>query len=68
MEALGRDYPMDEAVIISAVRTPIGKYGKALAGFKATELGSMVVKEAVSRAGLQPTDIQECIKIGRAHV
>ena len=39
MEASGRDYPMDEAVIISAVRTPIGKYGKALAGFKATELG-----------------------------
>ncbi len=61
MEASGRDYPMDEAVIISAVRTPIGKYGKALAGFKATEFGTMVVKEAVSRAGLQPTDIQECI-------
>lgn len=61
MEASGRDYPMDEAVIISAVRTSIGKYGKALAGFKATELGTMVVKEAVSRAGLQPTDIQECI-------
>ena len=61
MEASGRDYPMDEAVIISAVRTPIGKYGKALARFKATELGTMVVKEAVSRAGLQPTDIQECI-------
>lgn len=52
---------MDEAVIISAVRTPIGKYGKSLAGFKATDLGAMVVKEAVSRAGLQPTDIQECI-------
>ncbi len=61
MEASGRDYPMDEAVIISAVRTSIGKYGKALVGFKATELGTMVVKEAVSRAGLQPTDIQECI-------
>ncbi len=61
MEASRRDYPMDEAVIVSAVRTPIGKYGKALAGFKATELGTMVVKEAVSRAGLQPTDIQECI-------
>lgn len=58
---VGRDYPMDEAVIISAVRTPIGKYGKALAGFKATELGAMVVKEAVSRAGIQPTDVQECI-------
>ncbi len=52
---------MDEAVIISAVRTPIGKYGKTLAGFKAPELGAMVVKEAVSRAGLQPTDIEECI-------
>ncbi|MDO5861951.1 MAG: acetyl-CoA C-acetyltransferase [Thermoplasmata archaeon] len=52
---------MEEAVIVSAVRTPIGKYGKTLAGFKATELGAMVVKEAVSRAGLQPTDIQECI-------
>ena len=52
---------MDEAVIVSAVRTPIGKYGKSLAGFKATDLGAMVVKEAVSRAGLQPEDIQECI-------
>lgn len=55
------NHSMDEAVIVSAVRTPIGKYGKALAGFKATELGAMVVKEAVDRAGLQPTDIQECI-------
>ncbi len=52
---------MQEAVIISATRTPIGKYGKALAGFKATDLGAMVVKEAVSRAGLAPEDIQECI-------
>ena len=52
---------MDEAVIVSAVRTPIGKYGKAISGFKATDLGAMVVKEAVSRAGLQPTDIEECI-------
>ncbi len=52
---------MDEAVIISAVRTPIGKYGKTLAGFKATDLGAMVIKEAVSRAGLEPTDIEECI-------
>ncbi len=52
---------MDEAVIISAVRTPIGKYGKTLAGIKATDLGAKVVKEAVSRAGLQPTDIEECI-------
>ncbi len=52
---------MDEAVILSAVRTPIGKYGKTLSGFKATELGALAVKEAVSRAGLEPEKIQECI-------
>ena len=52
---------MDEAVILSAVRTPIGKYGKALTGIKATDLGAMTVKEAVSRAGIQPTDVEECI-------
>ncbi len=49
---------MDEAVILSAVRTPIGKYGKTLSGFKATELGALAVKEAVSRAGLEPEKIQ----------
>ena len=52
---------MDEVVILSATRTPIGKYGKTLSGIKATDLGAMVVKEAVSRAGVQPTDIEECI-------
>jgi acetyl-CoA C-acetyltransferase len=52
---------MDEVVILSACRTPIGKYGKTLAGIKATDLGALVVKEAVNRAGLQPTDIEECI-------
>ena len=36
---------MDEVVILSAVRTPIGKYGKTLTGIKATDLGAMVVKE-----------------------
>ncbi len=52
---------MDEAVILSAVRTPIGKYGKALSSIKATDLGAIVVKEAVSRAGIQSTDVEECI-------
>ncbi len=55
------DNPMDEAVILSAVRTPIGKYGKALAGIKATDLGAMVVREAVSRARIEPGDVEECI-------
>lgn len=52
---------MDEIVILSANRTPIGKFGKTLAGIKATVLGGLVVKEAVKRAGIEPTDVEECI-------
>ncbi len=49
------------AVIISAVRTPVGKFLGALKGFKATELGSIVVREAVKRAGVKPEDVDEVI-------
>ena len=52
---------MDEAVILSAVRTPIGKYGKAISGFKATDLGAMVVKEAVRRANIPGEAVDEVI-------
>ncbi|MDR3282552.1 MAG: acetyl-CoA C-acetyltransferase [Candidatus Methanoplasma sp.] len=52
---------MEEAVILSAVRMPIGKYGKALNGIKITELGAAVLKEAVNRAGVLPSEIEECI-------
>src|SRR5438876_8710739 len=50
-----------EAVIISAVRTPVGKFLGALKGFKATELGAIVVREAVKRAGVDPADVDEVI-------
>jgi len=50
-----------QAVIISAVRTPVGKFLGALKGFKATELGAMVVAEAVRRAGIDPATVEECI-------
>src|SRR2546421_1186984 len=50
-----------EAVIISAVRTPTGKFQGALKGFKATDLGAMVVREAVKRAGVKPEDVDEVI-------
>ena len=50
-----------EAVIISAVRTPVGKFLGALKGFKATELGAIVVREAVRRAGASPGDVDEVI-------
>ena len=52
---------MREAVIVSAVRTPIGRLMGALSSFKATELGAQVVGAAVKRAGLDPADIDEVI-------
>jgi len=50
-----------EAVILSAVRTPIGKFQGALSSVPATQLGAIAVKEAVARAGINPTDIEEVI-------
>ncbi len=50
-----------EPVIISAVRTPVGKFLGSLKGFTATELGAMVVRESVRRAGVPPEDVDEVI-------
>jgi acetyl-CoA C-acetyltransferase len=50
-----------EAVIISATRTPVGKFLGALKGFKATDLGAIVVREAVKRAGVAAADVDEVI-------
>jgi len=50
-----------QAVIISAVRTPVGKFLGALKSFKATDLGAIVVREAVKRAGCKPEDVDEVI-------
>src|SRR6266481_493886 len=50
-----------EAVIISAVRTPVGKFLGALKSLKATELGAIAVCEAVKRAGVRPEDVDEVI-------
>ena len=52
---------MDEVVIISAVRTAIGRYGRSLLPFSATQLGAMVIGEAVKRANIEPADVQEVI-------
>src|SRR5919205_2962506 len=52
---------LNEAVIISATRTPVGKLLGSLKHFKATELGAIVVREAVKRAGLKPEDVDEVI-------
>ena len=50
-----------QPVIISAVRTPVGKLLGALKNFKATDLGAMVVREAVKRAGVKSEDVDEVI-------
>ena len=52
---------MEDVFIVSAVRTPTGKFLGALRRFKATELGSMVVRETVSRARLDPAAVDEVI-------
>jgi acetyl-CoA C-acetyltransferase len=50
-----------EAVILSAARTPIGKFQGALSSVPATELGAVAVKAAVERAGIKPEEIEEVI-------
>ena len=55
---------MKEVAIVSAVRTPVGKFQGALSGFSAVELGALVVREAVRRAGLAAESVgmvDECI-------
>ena len=52
---------MREAVIVSAVRTPVGKCGGTLAPVPVEELGAQVVKEAVKRTGINPAEIDEVI-------
>lgn len=52
---------MRESVIVSAVRTPTGKFLGALKGFTATQLGAFAVAEAVRRAGIDPAIVDECI-------
>src|SRR4051812_42975432 len=50
-----------ESVIVSAVRTPTGKFLGALKDFTAPELGALVVREAVTRAGIEPGLVDECL-------
>ena len=52
---------MRDPVVLSAVRTPTGKVLGALKEFPATELGALVVREAVIRAGIDPGVVDECI-------
>jgi len=52
---------MEEAVIVSGARTAVGEFGGSLKGVKVVDLGALVIKEAIKRAGLRPS-ITEFIK------
>src|SRR5271168_4322360 len=52
---------MKDVVIVSAVRTPVGKFQGAFADLTAVQLGAVAVREAVKRAGIDPATVDECL-------
>src|SRR5262245_41560924 len=52
---------MSRSVIVGTARTPFGKLGGGLAGYKAPELGAIAIKAALERAGLEPTEVEYVI-------
>lgn len=52
---------MREAVIVSAARTPLGGFNGTLAGIGATDLGALVISEAIQRAGIEKEQVNEAI-------
>src|SRR4051794_5617492 len=51
----------EHSVILSACRTPFGKLGGALASLGATDLGGIVIKEAIARAGIAPEEVEHIL-------
>ena len=52
---------MQDPVIVAACRTPIGKFGKSMVGVAATELGALVIEEAMKRGKVAPADVDEVV-------
>ena len=50
---------MKEVYIVSAVRTPMGSFGGSLAALSATELGSIAIKGALEKAGIEGKEVDE---------
>jgi acetyl-CoA C-acetyltransferase len=59
--ARGYAPPVDKSVVVAAVRTPFGRLGGGLAPYPATELGSIVMREALDRAKLEPAEVEYVI-------
>src|SRR2546427_10973263 len=60
-DCLNQEPDLRQPVILSAVRTPVGKFQGALSSFSATELGARVVAEVTHRAGIEPDTVDEVI-------
>ena len=56
-----REVPLNEVYILSAVRTPIGKFGGSLASLTAADMGVVATKSALERAGVEPQQVEETI-------
>ena len=54
---------MEEVYVLSAKRTPIGKFGGELSSFSATQLGGHAISEAVKNAGLKNSEIDQDIRV-----
>jgi acetyl-CoA C-acetyltransferase len=54
-------YQDQDVVIVSGVRTPVGKFQGSLSEMSATQLGALVVREVVKRAGIEAAQVEECI-------
>src|SRR5919109_1375594 len=52
---------MEEIYIVGAARTPIGKFGGTLAKLPASELGALVIRDVLKRAGVSPDQVSEVI-------
>jgi len=52
---------VSEVVIVSAVRTPVGKFQGSLTSFTSPQLGALAVREAIHRAGIEPRQVDECV-------
>ena len=52
---------MQDVVLIEGARTPIGRFGGSLKDISASQLGSIVIKEAISRSGIRESDVEEVV-------
>ena len=50
---------MPRAVVLAAVRTPVGRYGGALAGVRPDDLAAIAIRAAVERSGVDPAEIED---------